>query len=410
MGIFDYFTGQNRVGGVRAADKGKSPIGLWMTDTEDTDIKCAGYTSLADNPEVYIACRRIAMLISSMPIMLMENGDSGDIRIHNELSRKLDIDPNSNMTRRTFIEAIVMNMLLHGRGNAVVQVKTQRGYLANLTPVPAQKVSFEQTADGKSYTVFINGKPYKPSDVLHFVDNPDKYYPWKGQGITVLLKDVANNLKQATATKKGFMSSKWKPSVIVKVDSMTDELSDPAKRAKLMNEYVTSQDAGEPWLIPADQFDVTTVKPLSLADLAISDSVEIDKRTVAMIIGVPPFLLGVGDYDKEAWNNWISSWVRIIAQEIEQELTKKLILNPRWYWKFNILSLMDWDIKTIADVFGGLSDKGFITGNEVRDRIGMSPLDGLDELRILENYIPMGMIGQQGKLIQAEPDESGGTE
>ena len=404
MGIFDYFTSTNKIGGVRAAAKGKSPIALWISDTED-DIKCSGYTSLADNPEVYIACRRIAMLISSMPIMLMENGDSGDIRIHNELSRKLDIDPNSNMTRRTFIEAIVMNMLLHGRGNAVVQVKTRRGYIDNMVPVPASKVSFNPTTDGKSYVIYINGKTYKPNEVLHFVDNPDRYYPWKGQGITVLLKDVANNLKQAAATKKGFMSSKWKPSVIVKVDSLTDEMSDPEKRKKLMAEYVEAQEVGEPWLIPADQFDVETVKPLSLADLAISDSVEIDKRTVAMIIGVPPFLLGVGDYDKEAWNNWISSWVRIIAQEIEQELTKKLILNPKWYWKFNILSLMDWDIKTIADVFGGLSDKGFITGNEVRDRIGMSPLEGLDELRILENYIPMGMIGQQGKLIQ---DTSGG--
>ena len=404
MGIFDYFTSTNKIGGVRAAAKGKSPIAIWMSDTED-DIKCSGYTSLADNPEVYIACRRIAMLISSMPIMLMENGDSGDIRIHNELSRKLDIDPNSNMTRRTFIEAIVMNMLLHGRGNAVVQVKTRRGYIDNMVPVPASKVSFNPTTDGKSYVIYINGKTYKPNEVLHFVDNPDRYYPWKGQGITVLLKDVANNLKQAAATKKGFMSSKWKPSVIVKVDSLTDEMSDPKKRKKLMEEYVESQEAGEPWLIPADQFDVETVKPLSLADLAISDSVEIDKRTVAMIIGVPPFLLGVGDYDKEAWNNWIASWVRIIAQEIEQELTKKLILNPKWYWKFNILSLMDWDIKTIADVFGGLSDKGFITGNEVRDRIGMSPLEGLDELRILENYIPMGMIGQQGKLIQ---DTNGG--
>lgn len=403
MGIFD-FTNTNKIGGVRAAAKGKSPIAIWMSDTGD-DIKCSGYTSLADNPEVYIACRRIAMLISSMPIMLMENGDSGDIRIHNELSRKLDIDPNSNMTRRTFMEAIVMNMLLHGRGNAVVQVKTRRGYIDNMVPVPASKVSFNPTTDGKSYVIYINGKTYKPNEVLHFVDNPDRYYPWKGQGITVLLKDVANNLKQAAATKKSFMSSKWKPSVIVKVDSLTDEMSDPEKRKKLMEEYVESQEAGEPWLIPADQFDVETVKPLSLADLAISDSVEIDKRTVAMIIGVPPFLLGVGDYDKEAWNNWISSWVRIIAQEIEQELTKKLILNPKWYWKFNILSLMDWDIKTIADVFGGLSDKGFITGNEVRDRIGMSPLDGLDELRILENYIPMGMIGQQGKLIQ---DTSGG--
>lgn len=399
MGIFDYFTNTNEIGGVRAAAQGKSPIGIWIADTED-DIKCSGYTSLADNPEVYIACRRIAMLISSMPIMLMENGDSGDIRIFNELSRKLDIDPNNNMTRRTFIEAIVMNMLLHGRGNAIVQVKTRRGYLDNMVPVPASKVSFNQTADGKSYIVYINGKAYKPNEVLHFVDNPDKYYPWKGQGITVLLRDVANNLKQASATKKGFMSSKWKPSVIVKVDSLTDEMSDPAKRQKLMQEYVMSQEAGEPWLIPADQFDVETVKPLSLADLAIADGVEIDKRTVAMIIGVPPFLLGVGEYNKEAWNNWISSWVRIVAQEIEQELTKKLILNPKWYWKFNILSLMDWDIKTIADVFGGLSDKGFITGNEVRDRIGMSPLEGLDELRILENYIPMGMIGQQGKLIQ----------
>ena len=404
MGIFDYFTNTNKIGGVRAAAKGKSPIAIWMSDTED-DIKCSGYTSLADNPEVYIACRRIAMLISSMPIMLMENGDSGDTRIHNELSRKLDIDPNSNMTRRTFIEAIVMNMLLHGRGNAVVQVRTRRGYIDNMVPVPASKVSFNPTTDGKSYVIYINGKAYKPNEVLHFVDNPDRYYPWKGQGITVLLKDVANNLKQAAATKKGFMSSKWKPSVIVKVDSLTDDLSDPEKRKALMDEYVLSTEAGEPWLIPADQFDVTTVKPLSLADLAISDSVEIDKRTVAMIIGVPPFLLGVGDYDKEAWNNWISSWVRIIAQEIEQELTKKLILNPKWYWKFNILSLMDWDIKTIADVFGGLSDKGFITGNEVRDRIGMSPLEGLDELRILENYIPMGMIGQQGKLMQ---DTSGG--
>ena len=399
MGIFDYFRRTNEVGGVKAAAKGKSPVGIWMSSDGD-DLACRGYTSLADNPEVYIACRRIAMLISSMPIMLMENGNSGDIRIFNELSRKVDIEPNKNMTRRTWMEASVMNMLRHGKGNAVVQVKTQRGYLANMTPVPASQVSFNQSIDGKSYVIYINGKAYKPDDVLHFVDNPNRFYPWKGQGITVLLKDVANNLKQAAATKKGFMSSKWKPSVIVKVDSLTDELSDPEKRKQLMEEYVLSTEAGEPWLIPADQFDVEVVKPLSLADLAIADGIEIDKRTVAMIIGVPPFLLGVGEYDKDAWNNWISSWVKIIAQEIEQELTKKLIMKPEWYWKFNILSLMDWDIKTIADVFGGLSDKGFITGNEVRDRIGMSPLDGLDELRILENYIPMGMIGQQGKLIQ----------
>lgn len=391
---------QYTVGGIRAANKGKSPIGVIVDAGDDDEIKCAGYTSLADNPEIYTACRRIAMLISSMPIMLMENGENGDTRIFNELSRTLDIEPNKNMTRRTWMEAIVMNLLLHGKGNSVVRVKTRRGYLENMEPVPASMVSLIPTTDGKSYEVIIGGKTYRPDDVLHFVDNPDKNYPWRGKGMTVQLQTIADNLKQAAATKKGFMSSKWKPSVIVRIDSMIDQLSDPEMRQQILQDYVQSSSAGEPWLIPADQFDVQAIKPLSLADLAISDSVNIDKRTAAAIIGVPPFIVGVGEYDKDAWNSWISSWVRIIAQEIEQELTKKLILNPKWYVKFNILSLMDWDIKTIADVFGGLSDKGFITGNEVRDRIGMSPKEGLDELRILENYIPMGMIGQQSKLIQ----------
>lgn len=391
MSIFDFLKRDNTT---------QSTVGVVIGKQED-GISCSGYTSLADNPEVFTACRRIATLISSMPIMLMENGNNGDIRIFNELSRKLDIEPNKNMTRRTWMESIVMNMLLYGKGNSIVKPYTSRGYITNLEPISASRVSILPDAtDSRKYYVQIDGKSYNPADVLHFVDNPDKYYPWMGKGMTVILKDVANNLQQASATKKGFMSSKWKPSVIVKVDALIDEFSSPEGRQRLMDSYVQSTDAGEPWLIPADQFEVETVKPLSLADLAISDSVEIDKRTVASIIGVPPFVLGVGEYDKDAWNGFIANTVRVIAEEIEQELTRKLILNPKWYVKFNILSLMDWDIQTIANVFGSLSDRGFVTGNEVRDRIGMSPKEGLDELRILENYIPYDMSALQKKLIQ----------
>lgn len=391
MSIFDFLKRDN---------KSKSCIGVVVSD-EDESLKCSGYTSLADNPEVLTACRRIATLISSMPIMLMENGNSGDIRIFNELSRKLDIEPNKNMTRRTWMEAIVMNMLLYGKGNSIVKPYTFRGYITNLEPISADRVSIVPDAiDTRKYYVVIDGKNYDPADVLHFVDNPDRHFPWMGKGMTVVLKDVANNLQQASATKKGFMSTKWKPSIIVKVDAMIDEFSSPEGRKKLMDEYISSSEAGEPWLIPAEQFDVETIKPLSLADLAISDSVVMDKRTVASIIGVPPFVLGVGEYDQTAWNSFINNTVRIIAQEIEQELTRKLILNPKWYVKFNILSLMNWDLQTIADVFGKLSDRGFVTGNEVRDRIGMSPADGLDEFRILENYIPYDMSALQKKLVQ----------
>ena len=141
------------------------------------------------------------------------------------------------------------------------------------------------------------------------------------------------------------------------------------------------------------------VKPLTLADLAISDTVEMDKRTVAAVLGVPPFLLGIGEYNRMAWNSFIQNTIRPIALSIAQELTKKLILSPQMYLRFNVRSLMDWDLNSIYAVYGGLSDKGIVTGNEVRDLVGMAPLDGLDDLRILENYIPANMIGQQSKLI-----------
>lgn len=376
----------------------KSSIGYLLSDAAYESLCVPGYTSLDRCPEVMTAVRKIAETISMMTIHIMENTEHGDKRIVNELSRKIDIAPCSYMTRKTWIEAVIMNLLLYGGGNSVVKVHTERGYLSDLEPIPASRVSFMPQKFG--YSVFIDGIEFSPDEVLHFVHNPDPNYPWEGRGIKVSLRDVSNILKQSTATEKAFMESKWKPSVIVKVDALTEEFSSPKGRKKLLDSYVQSSEAGEPWLIPAEQFDIQQVKPLTLADLAISDTVKLSKQAVAAIIGVPSFLLGVGEYKKDAWNNFVNTTIKTICTGIQQEETKKLIMSPKWYIKFNYTSLLDWDLQTISAVFGGLSDRGFITGNEVRDKIGMSPLDGLDELRVLENYIPVEKSGSQKKLIQ----------
>ena len=390
MSIFDKFKKREK--------PNTTPIALWLNDNEDFCV--SGYTSLDKNPEVMTACRRIAELIGSMTIHLMSNTQRCDVRIVNELSRTIDITPISTMTRSHWMEAIVMNMLLYGEGNSVVWPHTWDGLLRSLEPIAASRISFLPMPENpyRYYRILIDGQAHDPESMLHFVHNPDKYYLWKGRGLTVSLKEVADSLKQAEATKKGFMKSKWKPSLIVKVDAMTEEFSGVEGRKKLREDYLETGEAGAPWIIPAQQFDVQEVRPLSLSDLAIADTVTLDKRTVASICGVPPFVLGVGEYDQKAWNSFIQNTVRPICTNIAQELTRKLIINPKWYLKFNVRSLMDWDLTQLYQVYGGLTDRGIVTGNETRDILGMSPLDGLDELTVLENFIPMDMIGNQSKL------------
>lgn len=378
-----------------------SAVGVITGDALFDSLTLSGYTRLDQNPEVMTCCAKIADLISSMTIHLMANKKNGDERVQNELSKHVDIYPNQYMTRKTWMTAIVMNLILYGRGNSIVIPTTKDGYLDDLVIQPASTVSFID--DGYGYKVSISGQIFDPQDLLHFVLNPDRYRPWKGIGLTAGLQDVVGNLKQARETEKGFMESNWKPAVIVKADGLVDEFGDKEGREKLAKEYLETN-PGEPWIIPAELIQVETVKPLSLSDLAIKDTMELDKKTVASIIGVPGFILGIGEYNEQEWNNFINTKIKQIAGIIEQEMTKKLLISEKMYFKLNASSLYSYDIQKLAKVYTDLRAIGVVTGNEVRDKMGLSPMDGegMDELVMLENYIPTDKLGDQKKLEQDE--------
>jgi len=390
MSVFDFFRKRQK--------RDMSSVAFWLPDFDDSCPE--GYTRLDRNPEIVTACRKIASLIGSITIYLMNNTSDGDVRIVNELSRAIDIEPMPNMTRSTWMEAIVMNMLLYGKGNSIVIPHTFKGYLQSLEPVSADRVSF--IPEGyREYKVMVDGISRRSDSVLHFVFNPDKHYLWKGQGVTVILKDLAGNLKQAMETEKAFMRSEYKPSIIVKVDALVDEFSSPEGRSKLIDSYVKPAHKGDPWIIPAEQFSVEQVKPLTLADLAISDTVKLDKKMIAAILGVPAYVVGAGEYRRDEWNNFVQTTVMTICKSIASELTKKLIIKPEWYLQFNVWSLLDYDLQAMSNVLLAGSDRGFVNGDEWRDRMHMSPA-GLKEYRVLENYIPTDMSGKQKKLVQDE--------
>ena len=192
--------------------------------------------------------------------------------------------------------------------------------------------------------------------------------------------------------------------MIVSVNSDVP-LDDEGKREEIRKSYLEDSDKGKPWIIPGDLMKVEQVRPLSLADLAIRDTVELDKRTVAAIFGVPGFMLGLGSFSQDEFNNFIKTVILPICQAIEQELTLKLLASDTMYFQFNRRRLYSYDLKALVDIDLAMSDRGFVNGDEVRETAFRDPA-GLKEFRVLENYIPFDMAGMQAKLRPTDKEDN----
>lgn len=376
-----------------------NPIALWLNGEEAKNMLTpSGYTPITKNEEIKKCIHKIADLVSSMTIMLMENSENGDIRLKNELSKKVDVYPNQYMVRKHFIYKIVSDMII--TGNSVVFPEVQNGLLENLKIWDINSVHFN--GNFESYSIQYKLQIFEPDEVLHFVLIPDDLIPYKGQGFVPIVKDTIANIVQANTTKTGFLQSKWRPSLIIKIESDAEGMQIQEERKKILNSYVGDTESGEPWIVPASEIDVKEIRPLSLQDLAIQDSITLDKKVVASAFGVPAFMVGVGQFNKDEYNNFISSVIMPIAKSIEQELTKKLVRSPSWYFRFNAKSLMQYDLGELTTHVKDMVAGGLINRNEGRNAFDYSPVDGLNEYVVLENYIPVADVGNQKKLKGGE--------
>lgn len=375
-----------------------APRAVGIVTQTDWDLLFAGgYVPLYSCPEVAMCVDAIADLVSNMTLRLMRNTDTGDVRVVNGLSRAIDIMPNAYQNRKAFVYNIVSTLLTVGNGNCVVVPRFDAdGNLLSLMPARPSSVMFDDLPDG-GYKIRVGQTVYSPDEILHFAINPDPERPWIGRGRSVSLSSIVDCINQANATKTALQKSPA-PSIVMKVDGLTEDLSTRDGRQKMIDRFVDANDKGVPWIIPAETMELQQVKPLTVSDLAIKENLELDIKRIAGIYRVPAFMVGVGDFNRDEYDNFITTTVMSIAQVIEQELTRKLLYSPDYHITFNPRSLHSYSITELVSAGKELVDRMAMRRNEWRDWLGLSPDEDMEELLALENYIPADRLGDQKKL------------
>ena len=185
-------------------------LGYWLRSSGDCPV---GYLRLLDTPEVAACISRISAIISSVPIYLMENTRKGDVRVHDGLSRLVDIDPWPGMaTRSGWMDWIVSTMLGEGDGNAFVLPQIEGGRFSALVPMPGASAIPGNTPD--DYRVSWRGVLYHPTEVLHFRLFSDPVTPWQGRGYRFSLQTVVDSLQNSAAVRRSLTSPDYAPPLI----------------------------------------------------------------------------------------------------------------------------------------------------------------------------------------------------
>ena len=190
MGIKNFFKREK----VKEKQESKARYGFVLNQRGIYDF-ISGYTTISETAEFKTCIDIIADLVSNMTIYLMKNTEKGDIRLKNELSKKIDINP---------CYFIVKNLLING--NAVVfPVFDKNGYLEDLIPKTTKNLGFNWDFSKQDYYILQDSNRYYSDEFIHFVLNPDEIEFYKGRGLKIDLKEINEALNLATSTRKSFL-------------------------------------------------------------------------------------------------------------------------------------------------------------------------------------------------------------
>ena len=371
------------------------------------DLAEEGYMK---NSIVYRCVNEIAKGASAVPFMVK----SGDQVLESHPIISLLSRPNPLQSHSEFFNSVFGFLLLSGNAY-VLRVGSELGAPKELHLLRPDRMVIKGGSRPipDSYDYVINGKvqaSYPVDDTTGFSEvkhiklwNPlDDYYglsPMSAASIEVDQHNMSGkhnvNLLSNGARPSGAVV--FKPQDDAGLSVNLTESQRQQLLSDMNNRFSGTSNAGRPMLLEGD-FDWKEMG-LSPRDMDFINLKHMAATDIAMCFGVPSQLVGVPD--AQTYANVAEARLALYEEtiiphlkKIESDINEWLVpmFGEDLYFCFDIdqiPALAERTKKTYENITSAVRE-GIMTRNEAREKIGLTPIDGADELYISANLFPIG--------------------
>ena len=327
--------------------------------------------------------------------------------VQNDLYNMVNIEPNDDMTRFTFIKLMVSTSIL--KGNAYAYISRTGVTPEQMIYIDSDRVSIEFIEDRngirrKRYRVSGWSELVEPSNMIHLLN-----FSYDGLTGVSTLTHAANSLKLSVNSENHasdfFLSGAAASGIVSKdiprlrkgeADTIRKEFAD-------RTDPITGKQSGIIVLAGLDKYTPITVSP---KDSQLLESRQFNVVDICRFFGVSP--VKAFDLSKSSYSTveatqlaFLTDTLSPFVEKLEQEFNRKLFTKKQRasrVIKFNLSNILRADKQAQANYFSTLFKTAAITPNEIRMEIGLDDIDGGDDAYMMLNMTKIKNI-DNGKEI-----------
>lgn len=360
---------------------------------------------------VTVKARQLGML----PIKIYTDNAGGGKRVvtNHPLYDVLYSRPNNIQTALEFKQMMQAHVELRGNAYAEI-VPGARGAVDQLVPMHPDRVKVEiLKSSGRLRYVYndpVTGETRNlmQEEVFHLRDFPDSTAV--GQSRVAMACDAIGIALAQQDYYAKFLKNDATPNTVITGTNFRDKVDEDNYR-KAWEKAGTGENRHKVKMLPPG-IDVKTLS-VSLNDMQLLEAKKYSAVEICTIFGVLPHLIGIdagksSTYASVEQFNIMNQQLSVLPMVVmwEQAIQRDLILNPRYYAKMSMASLLRGDSATRAIFYNSAIASGWMSPDDVRELEDLNPIpdgEGQTYWRPM-NWAPLGQTEAPAAAKNASAD------